>query len=288
MSAAKYTQLHRQLLFHWTGKKDGVVIKPITRKDRTNYLDLLAKILENGLRFSHPGSDNTEWIEKGLVEAIHPMLCFSEWGVSESAAHSGRYGFMGLGFTRRFVMKQGGRPVVYVDNSKKDPFRMAILGLMRAAKAASEKDANLKKQIEIVSSHFKAYHFKREPDKKKTSSESKKREVSETTAKLAKDSHLKINFGGLLANLEDREWRVLGKSADTQEDTYLGFSPGDLAMIVFPDHQTLSLAMRNSTIMTLILRDRYGPPMIGSRKLDTGNAEKPCVCLVSREMIHSM
>jgi hypothetical protein len=45
-------------------------------------------------------------------------------------------------------MKQGGRPVVYVDNSKTDPFRMAILGLMRAAKAASEKDANLKKQIE--------------------------------------------------------------------------------------------------------------------------------------------
>jgi hypothetical protein len=288
MSTAKYTQLHRQLLFHWTGKQKQAAIKPRTRQDRLNYLDLLGKILDNGLRYSRPSQDHTEWIEKGLIEAKHPMLCFSEWGVTESSAHSGRYGFMGLGFTRRFIMKQGGRPVVYLDNGKTDPFRIAILGLMRAVKALSEKDAKLKDHIEIVSGYFKAYHFKRETAKPKVAGEPKKSRVSKDSGAPAEDRHLRIDFGGLLANLEDREWRVLAKKSDPEKESFMGFSPGDLAMIVFPDHQTLSLAMRSSEIMNVILRDRYGPPVKGSRKRDAYGSEKPCVCLVSREMIHSM
>jgi hypothetical protein len=288
MSTAKYTQLHRQLLFHWTGKQKEAAIKPRTRQDRLNYLKLLSMILDKGLRYSRPSQDHTEWIEKGLVEAKHPMLCFSEWGVSESAAHSGRYGFMGLGFTRRFIMKQGGRPVVYVDNSKSDPFRTAVLGLIRAAKASSPEDPKLSERIAIVSSYLKAYHFKREAVKPKVGAEPKKSSATKIVARRAEDNHLRIDFGGLLANLEDREWRVLAKNSDPEKESFMGFSPGDLAMIVFPDHQTLSLAMRSSEIMQVILRDRYGPPVTGSRKRDSDVYEKPCVCLVSREMIHSM
>jgi hypothetical protein len=288
MSTAKYTQLHRQLLFHWTGKQKEAAIKPRTRQDRLNYLDLLGKILDNGLRYSRPSQDHTEWIEKGLVEAKHPMLCFSEWGVSESSAHSGRYGFMGLGFTRRFIMKQGGRPVVYVDNSKSDPFRIAMLGLIRAAKASTHLDAKVLEQVEIVSSYFKAYHFKRTPERPEAPGEPKKSRVANNSRTPAEDRHLRIDFGGLLANLEDREWRVLAKNSDPEKEIFMGFSPGDLAMIVFPDHQTLSLAMRSSEIMKVILRDRYGPLGKGSRKRDADGSEKPCVCLVSREMIRSM
>jgi len=288
MSTAKYTQLHRQLLFHWTGKQGGIAIKPRTRQDRLNYLDLLGKILDKGLRYSRPSQDHTEWIEKGLIEAKHPMLCLSEWGVSESSAHSGRYGFMGLGFTRRFIMKQGGRPVVYVDNAKSDPFRIAVLELIRAAKASSHRNEKVMEQVGVVSSYFKAYHFKRTPEKPGAAAEPKKSRVAKNSRTPAEDRHLQIDFGGLLANLEDREWRVLAKNIDPDKENFMGFSSGDLAMIVFPDHQTLSLAMRSSEIMQVILRDRYGPPVTGSRKRDSDVYEKPCVCLVSREMIHSM
>jgi hypothetical protein len=177
---------------------------------------------------------------------------------------------------------------VYLDNSKSDPFRTAVLGLIRAAKASSPEDPKLSERIAIVSSYLKAYHFKREAVKPKVGAEPKKSSATKIVARRAEDNHLRIDFGGLLANLEDREWRVLAKNIDPEKESFMGFSPGDLAMIVFPDHQTLSLAMRSSEVMNVILRDRYGPPVIDSRKRDADSSEKPCVCLISREMIQSI
>lgn len=179
MSTPQYSQLHRRLLFHWTGKNGERASKPQTRQDRVKYLDILASILEKGLRFSKPSQDHTEWIEKDLVEAKHPMLCFSEWGMTESAAHSGRYGYMGLGFTRRFVIEKGGRPVIYVNNTKSDPFRKAILGLIGFAKDAASEDAKVLRHVEQLSGYLKAYHFKKDTLKTTAASGPKKRRFAE-------------------------------------------------------------------------------------------------------------
>jgi hypothetical protein len=268
MSATKYTQLHRRLLFHWTGPRQDRVIK--SREDRTNYLNLLGNILHEGLRFSQPDSSHTEGIEKGVIEVSHPMLCLSEWGVSESNAHSGRYGFMGLGFTRKFVMRAGGRPVVYMPNSKTDPFRKAFIEVIQAAREGSKKDSKIDRNADLLCSYLKTYNFQRTssrtlPDNEEHKEIKRKRQPSQPD-----DHHLRLDFGGLFANLEDREWRILSKKPEKQPE-HLPFSAGELAMIVFPDHQTLSLAMRHDAIMDWVSKP-----------------ERPSVCMVSREVIQSI
>lgn len=266
MSSNKYSQLHRRLLFHWTEPKSSEPIRK--RVDREKYLELLRDILQNGLRYSAPNEKNTEWIIQDEIRAVHPMLCFSEWGLGESSQHSNRYGLMGLGFTRKFVMQSGGRPVVYLPNKEKDPFRKALVELIRHARKNEFTNLKLQNHADIVASYLKAYHFKKTTIKSGDQSKSKKRQnlISEFNDDYA---HLKLDFGGIFANLEDREWRI-AEVSQSQEQPYLSFAPGHLALIVFPDHQTLGLAMRDQTIMDWIHRD-----------------DKPAVCLISREMIMS-
>lgn len=268
MSAAKYTQIHRRLLFHWTGPRPVRALK--SRDDRMKYLDLLGSILDKGLRFSAPDVKHTEWIEKDLIRATHPMLCFSEWGVSESNAHSGRYGFMGLGLTRKFVMGKGGRPVVYVPNTKTDPFRKALVEVIRAVRNGRKEDAKLHRHADLLASYLKAYNFQRTATKKQTQDgETQGSRLKKQTSR-PDDHDLRLDFGGLFANLEDREWRILSRKPERQPE-HLPFQAGELAMIVFPDHQTLSLAMRHDAIMDWVRKPG-----------------RPSVCMVSREVIQSI
>lgn len=275
MPASRYSQLHRKLLFHWTRPAETPVVK--TRTDRLKYLDLLNSILRTGLWFSTPAIEDTEWIERGPeqlegggIRATHPMICFSEWGIAESGAHSGRYGLMGLGFTRKFVMRVGGRPVVYLPNTRSDPFRRAIIEVIRAAREGRSKDSRLYHQADLLTSYLKAYHFKRLAANRPTGAQLPKKSKPSELPTPPDDHHLRVDFGGILANLEDREWRAVATSKAMQARG-LSFSPGELAMIVFPDHQTLSLAMGHNGIMDWIKRP-----------------EMPSVCLLSREMIMSM
>ncbi len=268
MSAVKYSQLHRRLLFHWTGPRPIRALK--SHDDRVEHLNLLASILEKGLRYSLPDSKHSEWIVKDEIRATHPMLCFSEWGVSESNAHSGRYGFMGLGFTRKFVMSKGGRPVIYVPNSSNDPFRKALVEVIEAVREGSKMDAKLHRHADFLASYLKSYNFKRTNLKTPPNEKSAIGSVGNRKPSHPDDHLLRLDFGGLFANLEDREWRIIPKKVEEQPQ-HLAFKTGDLAMIVFPDHQTLSLAMQCDKIMELV-----------------SLPGQPAVCMVSREVIQSV
>jgi hypothetical protein len=273
MAVSKFSQLHRRLLFHWTGPRPEKTVR--IRENRILYLDLLESILTNGLRYSRPDDSNWEEVFNGAFVASRRMICLSEWGLGESAAHSGRYGWMGFGFTRKFVMAKGGRPVVYVSNSRRDPFRKALQRVLETA----EQDGELRIHADLVANYLKAYHLPRPSpmsNRRRQAPDVKKDKKSSLTSRTQPDdSKLKLDFGGIFANLEDREWRILDtkstKGGSTGATPYLSFQPGELAMIVFPDHQTLTMAMRNTKIL-----DRINIP------------DKPAVCLVSREMFSSM
>ena len=268
MSLPKYSQLHRKLLFHWTGPRPVRALK--SRDDRMKYLELLVSILDKGLRYSLPDIKHTEWIVKNEIRATHPMLCFSEWGISESNAHSGRYGYMGLGFTRKFVMNKRGRPIVYIPNNKSDPFRQALVEMIQAVRGGQKDNSKLHRHADLLASYLKSYNFKRTTEKKPSNGKSSAKSVRKKAASYQDDHLLRLDFGGLFANLEDREWRIIPKRIE-DEPQHLKFKSGDLAMVVFPDHQTLSLAMQCDAIMKRIILPG-----------------RPSVCMVSREVIQSV
>jgi hypothetical protein len=276
----KYAQIHRQLLFHWTKPKDSPG-EPKTASDRRRFLDHLLQLMETGLEFRVPERRHAEWLVEGKIEATHGMLCFCEWNVSAAREHSSRYGTMALGFTRKFVMHAGGRPVVYVSNHKRDAFRKALVSLL----LHSKQEEKLKAECDLVASWLKTYNpaasSRTQSDPEKSGKEAAPMEEgtqtnlgekTNTKPELKEDNHLRVDFGGLFANLEDREWRVLGPVAGRKLKLQsLPCTPGSLAMVVLPDHQTLAYAMQSAE-----LRSKLYP------------AEKPAVCLISREMLSSI
>jgi hypothetical protein len=58
------------------------------------------------------GSEDT-WIAYSIY-----MTCFTEIGLSQTINHASKYGLLGIGVTRKFVLDRWGAPVWYVRNRK--------------------------------------------------------------------------------------------------------------------------------------------------------------------------
>ena len=279
----KYAQIHRQLLFHWSSPSSAKAPKsdkaessefplsaPKSQKERLDYVELLRSVLLGGLRFSKPDEKHAEYLVKGSIEAKHRMLCFSEWNVGGAQRHASRYGLMGFGFTRKFIMDQGGRPVIYLPNKKYDPIREALEKIL----IESKKNDALAERVALLESSIKTYNL---GQKSAPRSENKNGagKPEKTSPLRAEDNHLGIHFGGLFKNLEDKEWRILeqgsNKSPEAHQFATLPCTPGHLAMIVLPDHETLAHVMQDGDLPDML----YAPG-------------KPAICLLTREMLFSI
>jgi Putative abortive phage resistance protein AbiGi, antitoxin len=266
--ANRFLQIHRRLLFHWT-KPPGKIFVPNTLKERELFVDHLLGLLVKGLRVSTPKISDHEYIVKGEIEAERPMICFTESIVGEAGPHARRYGSMGLGFTRKFVMAQRGRPVIYLDKNSDDLFTKSVIQVLQAALKGS--DAVLRAHAKLISGWLKSYNMPRvAPQERGISVGVSRKQVSRE-----EDDVLRLKFGGLRSNLEDREWRIVyqaSASEKIEEDgRRIPFVAGELALLVLPDHQTLSIALRRKEIL-----DRLHPH------------GKPAVCAISREMLPSI
>jgi hypothetical protein len=107
--------------------------------------------------------------------------------------------------------------------------------------------------------------------KEKNESKKTRCEKAATRNKNIYDDHLHIKFGGFRENLEDNEWRIVPRTKNIRNEQYLNFALGELALLVLPDHQTLSLALSE--------------PEIASRLYSIG---MPAVCVISRDMLPSI
>ena len=268
-----YSQIQKNLLFHWTAPKSHRAEKKKTVKsigsfrksDRIEYVDHLERILEGGLQFRGPHERHHEWIEKGTVELRRPIVSFTEWSASGAHHHSGRYGHMAFGFTRKFIMGVGGRPLVYVANRKGDLFRKSVLQLIKGYRALGSQSRKATEAAEIVEAFLKLYSVPPAtpvPKKPATAKKEKKRLVPDP------DERLLLQFGAPKTALEDREWRVIQPHGS--ELQAIPCTPGGLAMIILPDHATLNHALASLAINKLI--DRMGPS----------------ICMISKEMLLSI
>lgn len=280
MNRNKYSQLHQSLLFHWTqppdekGSQTNIADEckfipkaaPKSKLDREKYIEHLRSILTSGLRFSTPECNNVEEISHS-IKTTHRIISLSEWNVGASSEHARRYGHIGLGYTRKYIMSHGGRPVIYLRKSEKskDPATEAMVKLLQSAL----KDHDLRDYAQVISSLLK---LSKDPRSAKGSADGDDKTNRKKQAKAPDEDHIyALEFGGIHGNLEDREWRILDPNSHDDKPRTLLCEPGKLAMIVVPDHKTLSLALQDDGIRGMVLPEG-----------------KPAICMISREMLRSI
>ena len=124
-----YKPAHSNLIIHWTGididnnyddcwcsHHDSKTNDSVTEK----YLDRLKSILKYGLWMTKKEEDqhviiNNQEIKRPWVA----RTCFTELKLSEVRNHAAKYGRLGIGFKRRFLLDRLGSPMMYYHPEKK-------------------------------------------------------------------------------------------------------------------------------------------------------------------------
>lgn len=146
-----------------------------------------------------------------------PMVCFSEIRLSRAKDHADRYGRLGVGVGRDFVLDRCGGPVLYVRNGPTGHIVPNIDSILSAVQG--NEDARAK--LAAVAAFFKAM-----------------------------SRHGTSGF----EYLEEQEWRVIhlhrlvdaGHVARRQDDPSkyaLVIPPDQIRVIVFPDAETRSMCV---------------------------------------------
>lgn len=118
--------VHSNFLIHWTGKNiDGEDPnwddKPSSKTEEqltTKYVERLRNILEYGLWMTEDMYTYKDLETSPKVA----QTCFTELRISLARQHAKKFGRLGIGVKRPFLFDRGGRPVVYYDEGKYDPF----------------------------------------------------------------------------------------------------------------------------------------------------------------------
>src|SRR6185369_5575847 len=109
--------MRTDLLVHWTGRDIVTNRFSVNDEHRQRYIERLVDIIDNGFWMTTP----TERIQGGgglnsWIQYLAHMTCFTEVRLSQTELHTQRYGLLGVGVSRRFVLERYGSPVHYVRN----------------------------------------------------------------------------------------------------------------------------------------------------------------------------
>jgi hypothetical protein len=122
--------VHSDILIHWTGRDFDPLIKdtyhnnpnrdvPSKTDDSLNkkYVERLFDILCYGIWVKEDKDDDYIVVNGNkFTLPKHPRTCFTELKLSESRKHAFKFGRLGIGFKRLFVVMRGGQPVNYLHN----------------------------------------------------------------------------------------------------------------------------------------------------------------------------
>jgi hypothetical protein len=256
-----YNNIHRQQLFHWIGTHiDSEAGNGLTDPLRNEYVKCLRDTLKNGLWAKTPRDPDCLG-DGSLVKVHRPITCFTEWTLGQSLPHTTRYGRLGLGFPKKFVLARGGQPLVYVrDSNKNDPYTSALKALARFFKSNELTGKIHKRRFDELQQHFDYLaHFnkriKRQAPTRIAFKKAKKATTVIRPAPKLPDPFVR-SFGTTLHYLEEREWRIVYSSAlddffekgggPGQPDYFLPFATGrELFTVVLPDNHTLNMALND-------------------------------------------
>jgi hypothetical protein len=129
------TTFRSRFLVHWTGKD-------IDKSDATvegkadSYIARLRATLRSGLWMMPPPekvAGRFPYIRYNI-----PMTCFTEVLLSRVRDHTERYGHLGFAFTRKWLLDQGGSPVLYIRNHAEDRVAQRVFGVLARVETTAD------------------------------------------------------------------------------------------------------------------------------------------------------
>jgi hypothetical protein len=282
-----YSGVHKRPLFHWTGRdiesptRSGSTDipsnyigsqSPLNDSQRAKYINRVKGTLAKGLWIKAPEKPEQIGAGQQLIDICQPIVCFTEWALEESIPHVSRYGRLGFGFTKQFVLASGGQPVAYVNNILKLPYLKSFLHIHKLVKKLKERfpsDSQLEQlvnEIEYVSAFHKNIRQIRAPAGAAQSPDEPKTVTSDGVVRSSiYPDEVPRKVGNILHFLEEREWRIVydkmletsgrvrGNGPSRTPPYYLPFVPGkDLTSIVLPDSRCVKMAMSDEDLRALL------------------------------------
>ena len=260
----------QKLGFRWVGK--GIEGAPSSRRkylkdsQRDKYLRYLDEALneQKGL-FATPYTD--EYLggiiskktrkKRGICElgSDLPCLSFTEVDLGDSADHRLEYGRLAFGFTKQFILKEGGSPMQYVLGTKSCNVVRDIKEVAKSVDALVKTGAS--KDEGSLSAFRRLMHFykrvrpivsgRNPPEAQIQTSENSQRKTKSVntldgTREAREAGYTRLNRMGYL---EEHEWRLVFNERNTRwrkdgENAWFQVAPGtELQMVIVPDNRTL-------------------------------------------------
>ena len=223
--------LHTTFLIHWTGKDFHGPGIELNDDIRNQYIDRLMNVLEYGF-FMKPGNE-TIWGANGEeITGSISRTCFTEIKLSLAKQHATKYGSLGIGVNRKYILERYGGPVFYVQNGRNsniiENFYKVNSFLNRLSQGIAGIEA-IKLEFAVILAYLK--------------------NMSE------RDSEELIYY-------DELEWRIThlnrldGKYVTTHDASKfiyrIKIKPDDIKVIVFPDSKTKNMALQRKDIHELI------------------------------------
>jgi len=228
--------IRSEILIHWT--------EPKHEKDEfvavEKYVALIKSIYSKGLLFSLPKNEDVVHGALGTLSKIPriPVICYTELRLSDVGKHTDRYGKMGIGFGRDWLMHdRGANPVFYVQNSGQGVVSTNLANII----SKLDKIDGLKMFLSFVKP-MSEYH------------EPSLTYYDEMEWRMVEWTHLYRKEESQVQESDSSWFRKDGSIA------YFAFSPDDVAIIVAPNEETRKAILLDSRMREYF--DKYLPMMV--------------------------
>lgn len=205
--------IRSKFLVHWPGRNISEASCDEDAK-RVLYIQRLRDAYVDGI-FARKCDEGT--LRQMQLKRV-VRICFTEIKLSQTETHTRRYGALGIGFERKYIINRGGRPVIYI------PFQA--------------ENKLMEDTIRYVYTHSKGEMRNR---------------LRWLFAFVKRMSDKPLTHVDYQDYLEEFEWRVVyGEKLDTgnfkrmKDGTYRwGFAPKDVRVLVLPDNKAKEMALND-------------------------------------------
>jgi hypothetical protein len=238
-----------EYLIHWTGKDINAAIDKLTDIERSKYIERLRNTCQSGL-WMMPNVENLRGRGNVGFGSYSQITCFTENRVDYYLHHARKYGLMGFGFNRQWVLDRDGMPVIYLKNDSTDLQTQIISNIIFALEKYKDDQGNLNK-------------------------------------KFSSEYSLLLDYAKPMSNvntndftyLEEAEWRICWNSAISSSkielnkgnkppDYFLPFKPDELKLIILPDINCRKMAMSDPQFLSFYQSGNCGALILSLQEIE--------------------